>query len=75
MKNLFILISILLLVLNAGKYFDVTSFPKKSDIIFCLGGTGKERIIKSVKLLDNGYGKLLYFSGCKTCILKRVKIF
>ena len=61
--------------LYLGIFLDVTQKPKKSDIIFCLGGSNIGRIITSIKLLENNYStknELIYI-GKKTKKLLRLK--
>lgn len=42
---------------NIGNILDVSEKPLTSDIIVCLGGGSKERIIKAAKLYTEGYSK------------------
>jgi len=58
-----------------GVFLDVTQQPKKSDIIFCLGGEGNSRVFKSVELLKNNFSKKnkLYMSGKKKNILYNIR--
>jgi len=53
---------------------DVTQKPRKSDIIFCLGGN-KYRTYKSLMLLSNNYSKYntLYFFGGKKLFYNHLK--
>ena len=46
-----------MIVINLGKFFDVSETPKKADVIVCLGGGAAERIKKSLELYLSGYSK------------------
>lgn len=50
-----LLLLLLFVLLNFGKWIDVTQKPVKSDIIVCLGGGAIERVQKSIELLEGGY--------------------
>lgn len=52
---LFFLLVATLVVLDAGRFVDVTQTPRKSDIIVCLGGGTTARVDKSMQLLAAGY--------------------
>lgn len=58
-KVLFSFVTILLFLLfvgfNIGKWIDVTEEPIQSDIIVCLGGGTIERVKKSIELVERGY--------------------
>jgi len=49
--------------LNYGQFIDTTEVPKKSDIVVCLGGGTKERVNKSIKLLQEGYARQFILLG------------
>ena len=49
------IIFIIIIFFTLGYYLDAEDKPVPSDIIVCLGGGGKERIIKAVDLYKNHY--------------------
>lgn len=51
--------------LNLGKYLDITTEAKKSDIIISLGGGSLERMKESIHLYDKSYAskKILLLTG------------
>jgi len=59
MKNIFFMTAIILLIvflfLNVGKWIDCTTDPIKSDIVICLGGGTIDRVKKSIKLIEEDY--------------------
>jgi len=61
--------------LSLGIFLDVTQQPKKADIIFCFGGKGKSRILKSLQLLHDDFSSKnkLYFSAKKEYLLYKIK--
>jgi len=67
-KSFFIIITIvIILILNLGKFLDITSKPQKADIIVYLGGGLNERIEKTVALYKEGYSQTnkIIFTGTK----------
>ncbi len=74
--KLVLLFSIALIAfLNLGNFLDVTAEPVKSDVIFCLGGLGTDRVSTAIDLLENGYSSYnkLYYSGNKNSLINNVK--
>ena len=61
------IIIIIILILNLGKFLDVTSKPHKADIIVYLGGGLNERIEKTVALYKKGYSQTnkIIYTGTK----------
>lgn len=47
----------IILLMNLGRFFDITVEPKKADIIVYLGGGSSERLEKSLELYKLGYSK------------------
>lgn len=52
-----VLLFFFFMLLNLGKWIDVTAEPVKSDIVICLGGGTIERVKKSIELLEEGYAQ------------------
>jgi len=50
-----IVVFMIFLFLNMGKWIDSTTTPKRSDIVICLGGGTIDRVKKSIKLIKAGY--------------------
>lgn len=57
MKKIFFSVLILYLFLNMGNFLDLTSEPKKADIIVVLGGSYKARIEKGLEYYTKNYSK------------------
>jgi len=47
----------IIVLMNLGKFLDITDQPQKADIIVCLGGGYAERLEKSLQLYKHGYSK------------------
>ena len=66
-KTLFSLIFLLALlcylILNLGRWLDVTEPPVRSDIVVCLGGGTIDRVKQSVSLIKEGYARKLLLLG------------
>lgn len=60
-KRILIILSsfflLIILIMNLGRFLDITDTPKKVDIIVYLGGGWSERIEKSLQLYKLGYSK------------------
>lgn len=56
----------IILLMNLGRFFDITVEPKKADIIVFLGGGSSERLSKSLELYKLGYSKTnkIIYTGC-----------
>ncbi len=55
----------IIVLMNLGRFLDITEAPKKSDIIVYLGGGYSERLEKSLQLYKLGYSKAdkIIFTG------------
>lgn len=62
---LFILLLGSVVFLNIGRYLDITTPPKKADIIVSLGGASGTRLARAVELFKEGYSKsgILIYTG------------
>ena len=65
MLKIFFLIASIVLFLKLGDIFDVTTPPKKADIIVCLGGGDIQRLQKAQTLYHAGFSskKRLIYTG------------
>jgi len=65
----------IILLMNLGRFFDITEEPKKADIIVYLGGGGPERIKKALELYKKGYSKTdkLIFTGSPSLYIDKKK--
>ncbi len=50
-------ILLIIILMNLGRFLDITDVPKKTDIIVYLGGGWSERLEKSLQLYKLGYSK------------------
>jgi uncharacterized SAM-binding protein YcdF (DUF218 family) len=68
-KKYVLLIAIFILFLNLGNILDLTSTPKKSDIIVVLGGGKDSRIKKGLELykMNSSISKKIIFTGKNLC--------
>ena len=60
---------LIIVLMNLGRFLDITDAPKKADIIVYLGGGYSERLEKSLQLYKLGYSKSdkIIFTGPLMC--------
>lgn len=83
LKNIYIYVFLFLIVcivvlLNAGRFFDISEKPEKADIIVYLGGGSYERIEKALEVYQDGYsqtGKIIFTGPPSFHVDKKRKIF
>ncbi len=69
MLSLSILVAIatlsFVLFFNLGRYLDITTEPKKADIIVSLGGASGNRLARAIELYKRGYSRsgILIYTG------------
>lgn len=54
---LFFFLILIVLFFNLGKFLDISQEPIKSDVIFCLGGGEKERLLKAIELYETNFSR------------------
>ncbi len=63
MTVIFFCITVFVLVINSGRFFDVTQRAHQADVIVALGGGDRERIDKAAELYKSGYATKIIVTG------------